>query len=85
MRDKATHPEGCGSGTQIASEVVSIANFRNDPTVPRPKFVAVTKHRGNHAQWMASILFPVFLTGDVGRGAASRNESARDFSTLMAT
>jgi hypothetical protein len=36
MRDKATPHEVCGVGTQIASNVGSIANSRNDPTFRDP-------------------------------------------------
>ena len=36
MRDKATPPEVCGSVTQIASDVGSIANSPNDPTFHAP-------------------------------------------------
>jgi hypothetical protein len=36
MRSKATPPEVCGFGTQIASDGGSIANSRNDPTFNDP-------------------------------------------------
>jgi hypothetical protein len=36
MRDKTTPPEVCGFVTQIASDVGSIANSRNDPTFHDP-------------------------------------------------